>query len=174
MGPSSTHHFFLLSGEFQMKPYAFKCNSAGLRVWPQEDVCPQGLGASPDIPLRSSKDMLHEKLFARIDVRCFSLFKKWRYSSQLCYVSLPGGSLNKVVCFLGLEQTPGFVYMFMSARGGCRYLQVPLLQAGRRSYWELYICKTDQNSTTYPQRYIGLQLALKASPWKPSKTIAWE
>ena len=43
-----------------------------------------------------------KKCSHRIDFRCISLFEKWRYSSQLCYVSLPGGSLKKVVCFPGV------------------------------------------------------------------------
>lgn len=43
MGPPFHYRISFLQGEFQMKPYAFKCNSA-LRVWPQEDVCPQGWG----------------------------------------------------------------------------------------------------------------------------------
>lgn len=120
MGPPF-HHFFFLSGEFQMKPYAFKCNSA-LQVWPQEDVCPQGWGHALTYHSDNLKICwLKNCSPGLISDVYISLFEKWRYSSQLCYVSLPGGYFKKVVCFLGLGQTPGFVYMFISARGGCRY-----------------------------------------------------
>lgn len=118
MGPPFHYRISFLQGEFQMKPYAFKCNSA-LQVGHRKMFVFPKLGQALTYHSDNLKICwLKNCSPGLISDVYISLFEKWRSSSQLCYVSFTRGVIEKGGLFPGVgANTRICLHVYIGAGG---------------------------------------------------------